>query len=75
MTKQEHTRRYRLHAKIKDIVSLKSRQRQISVPYGYETQNKCILELINKFHYNLQFHIEIPDINSIQVHEPEILKL
>lgn len=73
MTKKEHRRRYRLHSKIRLIVNLMPRQRTISVPYGYETQNKYILELINRFHYNLQFHIPIPDTNSIKVNEPKLV--
>lgn len=73
MTKKEHRRRYRLHKKIKDIVTLQSRQRTISVAYGFETNNKYILELIERFHYNLQFHIPIPDINDIEVKEPEVI--
>ncbi len=74
MDKKEHRRRYRLHSKIKLIVNLLPRQRTISVPIGYETENKYILELINRFHYNLQFHIPIPDINNIEVNEPEIVQ-
>ena len=73
MTKKEHRRRYRLHKKVKEIVSLLPRQRTISVPYGFETTNKYILELIERFHYNIQFHIPIPDTNSIEVIEPEII--
>lgn len=73
MTKKEHRRRYRLHAKVRDLVNLLPRQRTISVPYGYETSNKYILELINKFHYNFQFHIPIPDIKEIEVFNPEIV--
>jgi hypothetical protein len=73
MTKKEHRRRYRLHSKIRLIVNLIPRQRTISVPYGYETQNKYILELINRFHYNFQFHIPIPNVNEIEVNEPEIV--
>jgi len=73
MTKREHWRRYRLHKKVKGIVDLLPRQRTISVPYGFETENKYILELIQRFQYNLQFHIPVPDVNSIEVNEPEIV--
>lgn len=73
MTKKEHRRRHRLHKKVRDIVSLLPRQRTISVPYGFETKNKYILELIERFHYNIQFHIPISDTNSIEVIEPEII--
>jgi hypothetical protein len=73
MTKKEHRRRYRLHSKVRLIVNVLPRNRTISVPYGYETSNKYILELINRFQYNLQFHIPIPDTNSIEVTEPEIV--
>ena len=73
MTKKEHRRRYRLHSKVKDIVNLLPRQRTISVPYGYETKNKYILELINRFQYSLQFHIPIPSIDDIEVNNPEIV--
>lgn len=73
MTKKEHRRRYRLHSKVKEIVNLLPRQRTISVPYGYETKNKYILELINRFHYNLQFHIPIPNVSEIEVNNPEII--
>ncbi|GEM55269.1 hypothetical protein B0A58_07305 [Flavobacterium branchiophilum NBRC 15030 = ATCC 35035] len=57
MTKKEHQRRYRLHAKVRIIVHLESRKRTIYVPTGYETQNKHILELIHRFQYNVQFEI------------------
>lgn len=73
MTKKEHRRRYRLHNKVRDIVNLLPRQRTISVAYGFETNNKYILELIDRFHYNLQFHIPIPDSNDIEVKEPEVI--
>ncbi len=73
MTKKEHRRRYRLHKKVRDYVNLLPRQITISVHYGFETKNKYILELIERFHYNLQFHIRIPDTNSIEVKEPEII--
>lgn len=68
MDKKQHARRYRLHRKVRDIINLIPRQRTISVPYGFETKNKYILELINRFHYNVQFHIPIPDTNAIEVH-------
>ena len=73
MTKKEHRRRYRLHKKVRDYVNLLPQQRTISVPYGFETKNKYILELIERFHYNIQFHIPIPDTNSIEVKEPEVI--
>ena len=73
MTKKEHRRRYRLRKKVRDYVNLLPRQRTISVPYGFETKNKYILELIDRFHYNFQFHIPIPNVNEIEVNEPEII--
>ena len=68
-----NNRRYKLHQKIKNICSLYSRQRLIEMPDGYVPIDKYILELINQFNYNLQFHIPIPNINNIEVIEPEIV--
>jgi hypothetical protein len=50
MTNKEHRRRYRLHKKVREYVNLLPRQRTISVPYGFETTNKYIMELIQRFH-------------------------
>lgn len=74
MTKTEHRRRYKLHYKVKSIVSLMPRKRTMSVPCGYEPTNMYVLELINRFHYSLQFHIPIPDVNEIEVNNPIIIK-
>ena len=68
-----NNRRYKLHHKIKDICNLYSRKRLIKIPDGYVTNNKYITELISKFHYNVQYYIPIPNVNEIEVIEPEII--
>ena len=68
-----NNRRYKLHQKIKNICNLYSRKRLIKIPDGYVTSNKYITELISKFHYNVQYHIPIPNINEIEVNEPELV--
>lgn len=64
MDKKLHQRRYRLHQKVKSLVTLQSRQRTMHVPISYQCTNKYMLEIINRFKYNLQF--QIPQTNDIQ---------
>lgn len=58
MTKKENNRRYKLHQKVKNEVDLKSKQRLIEVPLGFETNNKYLIELRDRFQYNFQFIIK-----------------
>ncbi|MCV9934519.1 hypothetical protein OIU80_19740 [Flavobacterium sp. LS1R47] len=65
-------RRYKLHQKVKNICQLNSKQRTIIIHYDYVILNKYIIELQDKFQYNIQ--AEMFDINNIEVKEPIIVK-
>jgi hypothetical protein len=65
-------RRYKLHQKVKNICQLKSKQRTIIIHYDYVILDKYIIELQNKFQYNIQS--EMFDIKNIEVKEPIIVK-
>ena len=54
----KNNRRYKLHQKIKNDVCLKSRQRTILIYSDDIITNKYVLELLQKFKYNIQYTIK-----------------
>ena len=56
--KPEQSRRYKLHQKIKHLFVLNVRKRQIELPYDHILVNESVIELRDRFRYNIQFTIE-----------------
>ena len=54
----EQSRRYKLHQKIKLLFVLNVRKRQIELPYDHVLVNENVIELRDRFRYNIQFTIE-----------------
>ena len=54
----EQSRRYKLHQKIKLLFVLNVRKRLIELPYDHILVNKDVIELRDRFRYNIQFTIE-----------------
>ncbi len=55
--KKKTNRRYRLHRKIKGIYRFSVRQKTIFVPDLDYMTNKALVELHEKFNYQIQFEI------------------
>ena len=71
MTKKDHRRRYRLHQKVKNKILLFARERKIITPFDYVIKCKYIIELQQKFQYNIISEMINPNI--IEVINPIIL--
>lgn len=56
--KPEQSRRYKRHQKIKLLFVLNVRKRQIELPYDHVLVNENVIELRDRFRYNIQFTIE-----------------
>ena len=52
------SRRYKLHQKIKHLFVLNVRKRQIELPYDHILVNESVIELRDRFRYNIQLTIE-----------------
>jgi len=68
MTKKrtpEQNRRYKLHQKIKQSFELYAKKRLVVIPHDYDLKNKFVIELRDKFRYNIQYSIISP--NDIEV--------
>lgn len=64
-------RRYILHQKIKTLFEYHAKQKLVIIPYDYDLQNEFVIELRDKFRYNIQYSILSP--NEIEVKDFQIL--
>ncbi|MBS7232474.1 hypothetical protein KHA90_15755 [Flavobacterium psychroterrae] len=67
----EENRRYKLHQKIKMFFEYHGKQKTVIIPYNYDLQNEFIIELRDKFRYNIQYSIISP--NEIEVKDFKII--
>ena len=61
----EQNRRYKLHQKIKLEFELYAKKKLIVIPYDYDLRDEFVIELRDKFRYNIQYSIISP--NDIEV--------
>jgi hypothetical protein len=67
----DENRRYKLHQKIKTLFEYHGKQKTVIIPYNYDLQNEFIIELRDKFRYNIQYSIISP--NEIEVEDFQII--
>jgi hypothetical protein len=63
----DQNRRYKLHQKIKIQFELYAKKKLIVIPYDYNLRNKFVIELRDKFRYNIQYSIVSP--NNLEVNQ------
>lgn len=61
---KEQNRRYRLHQKIKKLFVCYAKKKTVIVPFDWDLQNVFVLELRDRFNYNIQFSIISADSNK-----------
>ncbi|MEO6176971.1 MAG: hypothetical protein ABIP27_17595 [Flavobacterium circumlabens] len=67
----DENRRYKLHQKIKGLFEYHGKQKTVIIPWNYDLQNEFVIELRDKFRYNIQYSILTP--NEIEVNDFKIL--
>lgn len=67
----EQNRRYKLHQKIKQQFEYYGKKKTVIIPHDYDLQNEFLIELRDKFRYNIQYSIVSP--KTIEVNNPENL--
>lgn len=67
----DQNRRYKLHQKIKKRFEYFGKQRTVIVPHDYNLDCEFLIELRDKFRYNIQYSIISP--KAIEVINPEII--
>lgn len=61
----DQNRRYKLHQKIKNLFELYAKKKLIVIPYDYDLRDEFVIELRDKFRYNIQYSMISP--NDIEV--------
>lgn len=67
----EQNRRYKLHQKIKKRFEYYAKKKTVIVPHDYDSQDEFLIELRDKFRYNIQYSIIQP--KEIEVNNPQII--
>ena len=61
----DQNRRYKLHQKIKREFELYAKKKLVVIPYDCDLRDKFVIELRDKFRYNIQYSMISP--NDIEV--------
>lgn len=64
-------RRYKLHQKIKQLFEYYGKKKLIIIPYDYDLKDEFVIELRDRFRYNIQY--SILSTNDIEVKNPLII--
>lgn len=67
----EQNRRYKLHQKIKQRFEYYAKKKTVIIPFDYDLQDEFIIELRDKFRYNIQY--SIISNKTIEVNNPQIV--
>ena len=57
----DQNRRYKLHQKIKLSFELYAKKKLIVIPYDIDLRDEFVIELRDKFRYNIQYSIISPN--------------